>query len=385
MATPATGSAAHPFDPTTGSAGVGAAGSTAAKSPGRMADQFERSLLVLLGLFAITLAVIVLAHPELATLDELTALTITFVALNSARILIAGGRFLRAADGNWRFTRWGRRAYSELGAVGVVLVTLAVVVAIDLYPGQAISLAVFLLATVLVVQGMGRIVVGLHRHVPNFLQKSNIATGLLIVLVVLLFVAYTGFALVGLAILVGVLLIVFGTETALAGLRPTDPRQFVLLKLVLFAAFYGLVMINWIDLFGKSVPGYGIWLILSYMAPFAVLLVFLGWESWPLATSLGLLVSLMNDVGYYFVGNLLFGFHEPLVPWLLGQLGFDGNQIVTIFEGGTFAWPITSWEMGLSIYLRVLVVSAILYYWWRNPTGLSTSRPLGAAAPGPVP
>ena len=180
-------------------------------------------------------------------------------------------------------------------------------------------------------------------------------------------ISFEGLALVGFAILVGVILLVTGIETVVTGLHPTDPRQFVLLKLVLFSAFYGLILINWIDLYGKSVPAYGVWLILTYMAPFGVLMVFEGWQSWPLALSLGLMVSLMNDVGYYFVGNLLFGFHQNLGPWIEGQLGLLGSQVVTYFEGGSFTLAVTSWMMGLSIYARVAVVAAVLYYWWQHP------------------
>jgi hypothetical protein len=342
-------------------------------------DDVERTSLVLLGLFAVALAVIVLAHPWLVSIDELLLLAMTVVALNSSRILIAGGRLLKARDGTWRFTRWGRTAYREIGAVGVVFVALGIAVGVVLYSGAAFTLAILLLATVLVMQGVARIIAGTGRNVPKLFQGSNIATGVVIVALALAAIAFVGFALLGLAIVLGVVLLISGTETVVAGLRPTDPRQFVLLKLIFFSAFYGLVMINWIDLFGKSVPGYGIWLILSYMAPFGVLIVFLGWEAWPLATSLGLLVSLMNDVGYYFVGNLLFGFHQELGPWIIGQLGFDGPRIVTVFEGGAFALPITSWMMGVSIYARAVVVAGILSYWWRHPTGLENTLAAGAA------
>ena len=138
----------------------------------------------------------------------------------------------------------------------------------------------------------------------------------------------------------------------------------------MFAIFYGFVNINWIDLFATSAPGYHIWLILTYMAPFGVLLVFQGLRDWQLALSLGLLVSLLNDVGYYFTGDLLFGFHVPLVPWLAGQLGFLGNTVLFVFQGGLFTFPVTSTLMGLSIYSRIAVVMAVLFHWWRYPSEL---------------
>jgi len=152
------------------------------------------------------------------------------------------------------------------------------------------------------------------------------------------------------------------------GLRPTDPRQLTLLKLVLFSAFYGLVLVNWIDLFATSAPAYHVWLILTYMAPFGVLVVFQGLKDWQLAVSLGLLVSLMNDVGYFFIGDLLFGFHRALVPWIEGQLGFRGTEVLFTFQGGAFNFPVTSVLMGVSIYARAAVVALILYSWWRQPS-----------------
>jgi len=223
------------------------------------------------------------------------------------------------------------------------------------------------LATVLVLLGLGRMLQAARVSAPTWLRGSLLSTGALILLCVVIAVSFEGFALASFAILAGVILLVTGIETIVTGLHPTDPRQFVLLKLILFSAFYGLILINWIDLFGKSVPAYGIWLILTYMAPFGVLIVFEGWRSWPLAASLGLLVSLMNDVGYFFIGNLLFGFHQNLGPWIAGQLGLLGNQVVTYFEAGAFTLTVTSWMMGLSIYGRIAVVGVILYYWWNHP------------------
>jgi hypothetical protein len=168
--------------------------------------------------------------------------------------------------------------------------------------------------------------------------------------------------------LLAVIVLVNGIEMIVWGLRPTDPRQLTLLKLVLFSAFYGLILINWLDLYGTSAPAYHIWLVLTYMAPFGVLIVFQGLKDWQLALSLGLLVSLMNDVGYFFIGDLLFGFHKAILPWIEGQLGFFGNQLLFEFQGGIFTIPVTSILMGFTIYGRIAVVSLVLYHWWRNPS-----------------
>ena len=324
---------------------------------------------MLVGLTSVIVAIVVLARPQL-TVTGLLLLLAGAVAMNSVRSLLAGGRIFRAMDGTLALPKWGVKVYRELGILGVGVLAVGIAFAAILFPGTTAVVAVFLLAVALVAQGLARIAEGLGRSALGWLRGTSMVTGAVIVVLVVGSVAFEGFALLGFAVLVGVILLVNGTETIVAGLRPTDPRQFVILKLILFAAFYGLVMINWIDLFGKSVPGYGVWLVLTYMMPFGVLLVFQGWEAWPIAVSLGLLVSLMNDVGYYFVGNLLFGFNQPLVPWIAGQLGFRGTQVVTFFVGGPFTIPVTSWMMGASIYGRVIVVAIILVYWWRHPTGI---------------
>jgi uncharacterized membrane protein HdeD (DUF308 family) len=337
---------------------------------------------VLLGLVSIGFAIVVLAQPVLS-LSGLVVLLGEAVALFSAQTILASGRFLSVEQEWLPGTRsvWRRiRSYGTLG-VGLVALGLAAFAVLD--PALALTTAVFALALALVTGALGRILQSAGENLPPWRRMSALATGLSSVVLVGLSVAFYGYALAAFAILVGVILLISGIETVVAGLRPTDPRQFVLLKLVLFSAFYGLILINWIDLFGKQVPAYGLWLILTYMAPFGVLIVFEGWRSWPLAASLGLLVSLFNDVGYFFVGNLIFGFHENLGPWISGQLGLEGPKVVTIFQGGAFTLDVSSWLMGFSIYARAAVVTLILYYWWRHPSAIvAATSPPPAASPG---
>ena len=327
-------------------------------------------------------AIVVLAKPVL-TLSGLVVLLGEAVALFSAQTILAGGRFL-SVEREWLpGTRSVWRRIRSYGTLGVGLVALGLTAFVVLDPALALTTAVFALALALVSGALGRILQSAGENLPAWLRMSALAPGLSSVVLVGLSVDFYGYALAAFAILVGVILLTSGIETVVAGLRPTDPRQFVLLKLVLFSAFYGLILINWIDLFGKQVPGYGLWLILTYMAPFGVLIVFEGWRSWPLAISLGLLVSLFNDVGYFFVGNLIFGFHENLGPWISGQLGFEGPQLVTIFQGGAFTIDVSSWLMGFSIYARAAIVTLILYYWWRHPSEIvAASSPPPAASPG---
>jgi hypothetical protein len=322
---------------------------------------------VLLGLVSAGLAIYVLAQPQLS-LSGLVTLLAAAVGCVSAQTLLAGGRLLAPLDPDPRGPRsWWSRLLVPWGVIGIGLLAILLATIAGLDSNLAVQAVVFVLALALVSQGLGRIFQSNGLSLPTWARGSSLGTGVFSVALVILSIAFYGLAIAAFAILVGVILLIGGIETVVAGLHPTDPRQFVLLKLVFFAAFYGLILINWIDLFGKTVPGYGVWLILTYMAPFGVLMVFEGWASWPLATSLGLLVSLFNDVGYFFIGNLIFGFHEALGPWIAGQLGFQGGTIVTYFEGGRFSLAVPSWMMGLSIYLRAIVVGAILYYWWRHP------------------
>ncbi len=145
----------------------------------------------------------------------------------------------------------------------------------------------------------------------------------------------------------------------------------VLIKLILFSGVYGFLNINWIDLFATTAPYYHIWLILSYFAPFGVLLVFQGLKDWQLALSLALLVSLVNDLGYFFTGDLIFGFRVALIPWLAGQLGFLGDKVLFVFQGGLLTFPVTSTLLGLTVYARIASVTTILYHWWRFPKRLT--------------
>jgi len=357
---------------------------TAAGPQGKIERGFQlrkdavRLIQVLLGLVSMGFAIVVLSEPVLS-LSGLVVLLGEAVALFAAQTILAGGRFLSVGREWFPGTRSVWRTIRSYGTLGVGVVALGITVFVVLDPALALTTAVFALALALVAGALGRVLQSAGENLAPWLRTSALATGLSSVVLVGLSVAFYGYALAAFAILVGVILLLSGIETVVAGLHPTDPRQFVLLKLVLFSAFYGLILINWIDLFGKQVPAYGLWLILTYMAPFGVLIVFEGGKSWPLAISLGLLVSLFNDVGYFFVGNLLFGFHENLGPWISGQLGFQGPKIVTIFQGGAFTIDVSSWLMGFSIYARAAIVALILFYWWRHPSEIVAVG--GAPAP----
>jgi uncharacterized membrane protein HdeD (DUF308 family) len=329
--------------------------------PGRQEGYFPywlRVAEVVFGLITIVICIVVIANPSYGAqyLVSLLALALGFSAV---RMIATGGirKRLMSLEG--------------LGLAGGGLLALLLVAAVILVPGMSLQTLVLLLAVSLTIQGFGRILHARGRGPPQWLRGSAVATGIVMLILAGVVELIKGVALDTLVALLAVTVLVNGVETVVSGLRPTNVRQLTLLKLILFSAFYGLVLINWIDLYGSQAPGYHVWVIMIMMAPFGVVLVFQGFKDWQLALSLGLLVSLMNDLGYYFIGDLIFNFHVSLVPWLGNQLGFRGTQTLFTFEGGFFSFPVSSALMGASIYGRVAVVAAVLYSWWKTPGGVA--------------
>lgn len=309
---------------------------------------------VVLGLASVVVSVVILANLSYQT-TELTLLLSVALLFSAIRMIAAGGVRRRLAR------------FEAFGLLGGGLLILAAVVVVVALPGLSFETLIFLLAISLTIQGLGRILHSTGRGHPMWLRGSALATGLVTVGLAAVAISVPGLAALTLVPLLSVLVLFNGIEMIVSGLRPTDVRQITLLKLVLFSILYGMILVNWIDLFATSAPAYHIWLILTYMAPFGVLIVFQGFRDWQLAVSLGLLVSLMNDVGYYFSADLLFGLGRPIVPFLAGQLGFQGNQVLFTFQGGLFTIPVTSILMGLTIYGRIAVVTLVLLHWWRRP------------------
>ncbi len=322
----------------------------------RQVPAWVRTSELVLGSLSIVVTLVVVLNPSFGASTVVTLLAFA-VLLNSLRISASGGvkelpRFLRGLS------------------LGLGITTAVIVAFVILSPSLGLETLTLLFATGLAIQGLDRLAHTAHRGHPRWLRLSALTVGvttLALAAVILTFPRMTLFTLVALLTLT---LFVNGVDSIIVGLRPRTKKQQTLVKLVVFAIFYGFVNVNWIDLYYNRVPGYHIWLILAYMAPFGVLLVFQGLKDWQLALSLGLLVSLVNDLGYYFSGDLIFGFHVKLVPWLAGQLGFLGNKVLFTFQGGLFEFPVTSYLMGISIYARVAVVVVVLYQWWRRPTGL---------------
>ena len=131
-------------------------------------------------------------------------------------------------------------------------------------------------------------------------------------------------------------------------------------KLLIFSFFYGVVVINWHDLYPGPVPGYHLLLTIFYFAPY-IPLVLIDKHYFPHLIIFGLLTSLYNDLLYYVVGNLLFGTKIDLIEWWTWQLGFRGLDGRWAFDFLLFKTRVTSILMGISIYIRIIII--LITYW----------------------
>jgi len=313
---------------------------------------------IAIGVLSILAALIVVLNPSYGVSTIASLLTFSLV-FNTVRMFMTGG------------ARQLQTYFRGLGVAGGV-VSVAILGFLIFSPSMGLTTLVLVVAATMAVQGVTSFAHFLHQGHPRWLRTSSLTIGLLFLLLAGVAALLPGLAVVSVVALLTLNLGATGLISLIAGIRPETKAGLTLVKLVLFALLYGFLNVNWIDLYYNRVPGYHIWLILTYLAPFGVLIVFQGLRDWQLALSLGLLVSLCNDVGYFFTGDLLFGFHVDLVTWLEGQLGFQGNKVLFDFQGGAFDFPVTSILMGLSIYARVAVVAALLYHWWK----VQAQRPL---------
>jgi uncharacterized membrane protein HdeD (DUF308 family) len=311
-----------------------------------------RGVYIAIGTVSIMAALIIVLNPSYGT-GTIASLLILSLIVGAVRMFMTGG---------------ARSLSAGLRGLGVAagLMSVAILGFLLLSPGLALRTLVLLVAAAMAIQGVNSLAHVLHRGHPRWLRASSLTVGALFLLFAAVAALLPGLAVVSVVALLTLNLGVAGLDSLITGLRPESPAQQTLVKLVLFAFVYGFVNINWIDLYNVQVPAYTIWLILSEMAPFWVLLVFKGLKDWQLALSLMLLVSLYNDLGYYFAGDLLFGFHVNLVTWLEGQLGFQGDAFRYQFQGGLFSFPVTSLMMGISIYARFVAVGLLFYHWWRG-------------------
>jgi hypothetical protein len=149
--------------------------------------------------------------------------------------------------------------------------------------------------------------------------------------------------------------------------------------LILFAVVYGFVFINYIDIItpGGNIEGYHLWLVLMYFTPFAILSV-LDIKNLKLTIGLGLLTSMMNDVFYGVMRNVMgapYDLGKYYNLWLIPQ-----GTVLFNLNLGFATIPVQSWMMAASIYMRVAAVFFLLdgYKYvmnhWTVPAYLSLKR-----------
>jgi hypothetical protein len=312
---------------------------------------------VIFGIATVVISLVVIADPSYGAQNLVPLLSLALI-FSAVRMIASGG------------VRKRLKSIPGLGVVGSGAVALVLVIAVVFEPGLSLETLVILLAISLTIQGLGRMLYSAGRGPPRWLRGSSLAIGIAMVFLAAIVEFARGVALLTLVELLALTVLASGAEAVVSGLGP-NPRQLILVKLVTFAAFYGIVFVNWIDLFNGGayiyvVPGYHIWVLVAYLIPFAILLLIRGQKDWELALSLGLLASLGNDLGYFVVGNAYFGFHVNLLDWYAHQFGFYGNTTLFVFNGGFFSFDVPSWLMGASIYARVAVVLLSLRHWWHT-------------------
>ena len=312
---------------------------------------------VIFGLASVVISLVVIVSPDYGAQNLVPLLSLALI-FSAVRMIAAGG------------VRERLKSLEGIGVAGAGVIALILVVAVVLVPGLSLQTLVLLLAISVTIQGLGRMLHSMGRGQPKWLRGSSLATGVAMVILAAGVEFVRGPILLTLVELLALTVLASGAEAVVSGLRPNQ-RQMTLLKLVVFAAFYGIIFVNWIDLFNGGayiyvVPGYHVWVIIAYMIPFGVLLVIQGWKDWELALSLGLLASLGNDLCYFVVGDAFFGFHVNLLDWYAHQFGFYGNTTLFVFNGGFFSFDVPSWLMGLSIYARTAVVFLSLRHWWHR-------------------
>jgi hypothetical protein len=130
---------------------------------------------------------------------------------------------------------------------------------------------------------------------------------------------------------------------------------------LLFSILYGTIFVNYIDnIISATYQGYHLWLIIMYFLPFAALSIFFS-RNWQLTIGLGLVASLMNDLFYGPIRNLM-GFPLDL-KWYYSHWLIPSNTYLFQLNLGFTVIPVLSWMMALSIYGRIIAAYFLLVSW----------------------
>lgn len=141
-----------------------------------------------------------------------------------------------------------------------------------------------------------------------------------------------------------------------------NPLNSKLILLFLFSIIYGLLVINYVDLLVNPsiMKGYHLWLQSMYLIPYIPLVIAGGVKLILLCVTLAIITSLMNDLFYAPVGILLLNRKYDLVDWYLFQLGFKGSEVRWFMDYGVIEVPVSSLELGISIYLRIIITFLLI-------------------------
>ncbi|HEY6282474.1 MAG TPA: DUF308 domain-containing protein, partial [Nitrososphaerales archaeon] len=210
-------------------------GQNSGPAPTEAPPNWFRAFEVVLGLGSVIISVVILANPNYQTEDLVLLLSVALL-FSAVRTIAAGGLRKRLA------------MLERVGLLGVGLLAATMLLLVIFLPGLSYQTLVFLIAISLTAQGLGRIIPSTRRFESRWLRGSAFATGALAMALAAVAVLVPNIAAFTLVPLFSVVVLVSGIEMIVWGLRPTDPRQLTLLKLILFSAFYGLVLVNWIDL-----------------------------------------------------------------------------------------------------------------------------------------
>lgn len=148
-----------------------------------------------------------------------------------------------------------------------------------------------------------------------------------------------------------------------------------LLLLLIYFIFYGVFIINVIDLNLISSGWFHIFLIMLYFYPSIGILLISKLRNWDLALALGFLISLMNDLFFAPIGNLLSASNYNLLDWYMRQFGFQGLRQFWTFQGGIATFKVTSIAIGLSVYARLIVVIYFLLARYKKSNQAKSDRP----------
>jgi hypothetical protein len=129
---------------------------------------------------------------------------------------------------------------------------------------------------------------------------------------------------------------------------------------MILSIVYGLVFVNYIDNISGGYEGYHLWLLIMYFFPFIALTVFYP-RNWQLTIGLGLVTSIMNDLFYGVVRNLM-GFTLNL-KWYYTAWLIPSNTFLFQMNLGFAILQVLSWMMAISIYARIIAVFFLLKSW----------------------